>query len=169
MTDDLDGISMFLAVVEAKGFRAAGQRLGVSGSALSEAVRRLEERLGVALLQRTTRSVRLTEAGERFHAAVRPAVDEVRAAVVAVAELADQPRGTLRLNVATSADSFLSGPTLAGFLRSYPDIRFDLIVSDEPADIASTGARGRASRRTAGSSRDAPSEAEPVILRERHP
>jgi len=139
MTDDLDGISMFLAVVEAKGFRAAGQRLGVSGSALSQAVRRLEERLGVALLQRTTRSVRLTEAGERFHAAVRPAVDEVRAAVVAAGELADQPRGTLRLSVSGTAVSFLRGPTLREFLREYPDIRLDLIVEEEEVDLVARG------------------------------
>ncbi|HEU4883949.1 MAG TPA: LysR family transcriptional regulator [Longimicrobium sp.] len=139
MTDDLDGISMFLAVVEAKGFRAAGQRLGVSGSALSQAVRRLEERLGVALLQRTTRSVRLTEAGERFYAAVRPALDEVRAAVVAVGELADQPRGTLRLSVSGTAVSFLRGPTLQEFLRAYPDVQLDLIVEEEEPDIVARG------------------------------
>jgi DNA-binding transcriptional LysR family regulator len=139
MTDELDGISMFLAVVEAKGFRAAGQRLGVSGSALSQAVRRLEERLGVTLLQRTTRSIRLTDAGERFYAAVRPAVDEVRAAVVAVGELADQPRGTLRLSVSSTAVSFLRGPTLREFLRAYPDVELDLIVEEEEVDIVARG------------------------------
>lgn len=139
MTDDLDGISMFLAVVEAKGFRAAGQRLGVSGSALSQAVRRLEERLGVALLQRTTRSVGLTEAGERFYAAVRPAVDQVREAVVAAGELADQPRGTLRLSVSGTAVSFLRGLTLNEFLRAYPDVQLDLIVEEEEVDIVARG------------------------------
>ena len=66
----------------------------------------------MALVQRTTRSVRLTEAGERHYAAVRPALDEVRAAVLAVGELADRPRGTLRLSVSASAESFLRGPTL---------------------------------------------------------
>src|SRR5678815_4730693 len=99
MADELDGMATFVAVAEAKGFRAAGARLGVSGSAVSQALRRLEERLGVALVQRTTRSVRLTEAGERLYASVRPALEEVRAAVQAVGELADQPRGTLRLSV----------------------------------------------------------------------
>jgi DNA-binding transcriptional LysR family regulator len=139
MADDLDGIAMFVAVVEAKGFRAAGSRLGVSGSTVSHAVRRLEERLGVALVQRTTRSVRLTEAGERYYAAVRRALDEVREAAAAIGELADQPRGTLRLNVASAAESFLNGPTLEGFLKSYPDVRVDLVVSDEPADIVAEG------------------------------
>jgi DNA-binding transcriptional LysR family regulator len=82
-------MAVFIAVVEARGFRAAGERLGVSGSAVSQALRRLEARLGVALVQRTTRSVRLTEAGERLYAAVRPALDEVRAAIMTVGELAD--------------------------------------------------------------------------------
>jgi DNA-binding transcriptional LysR family regulator len=139
MADDLDGMPIFVAVAEAKGFRAAGERLGVSGSAVSQALRRLEERLGVALVQRTTRSVRLTEAGERLYASVRPALDELRAAVQAVGELADQPRGTLRLLVASAAEIFLGGPTLGGFLKSYPDVRLDLIVSDEPADIVAEG------------------------------
>jgi DNA-binding transcriptional LysR family regulator len=139
MADDLDGMAMFVAVAEAKGFRAAGRRLGVSGSAVSQALRRLEERIGVALVQRTTRSVRLTEAGERLYAAVRPALDEVRAAVVAVGELADQPRGTLRLSVSGSAETFLRGPTLEGFMRAYPEVELDIIVGGEPADIVAGG------------------------------
>lgn len=139
MDDDLDGISTFVAVAEAKGFRAAGTRLGVSGSAVSQALRRLEERLGVALVQRTTRSVRLTEAGERLYASVRPALDEVRAAVQAVGEMADEPRGTLRLSVSGSAESFLRGPTLEGFLRAYPEVQLDLIVGRGPADIVAGG------------------------------
>jgi DNA-binding transcriptional LysR family regulator len=89
----------------------------VSGAAVSQALRRLEERLGVALVQRTTRSVRLTEAGERLYAAVRPALQEVQAAIVAVGEMADRLRGMLRLNVTSAADSFLSGATLGGFLK----------------------------------------------------
>lgn len=139
MTDELEGIPTFLAVAEAKGFRAAGNRLGVSGSAVSHALRRLEERLGVALVQRTTRSVHLTEAGERLYAAVRPALEEARAAVRAVGELSDQPRGTLRLNVSGSAESFLSGDTLGGFLSRYPEVRLDLIVTDECTDIVGEG------------------------------
>jgi DNA-binding transcriptional LysR family regulator len=139
MTDDLDGIATFVAVAEARGFRAAGARLGVSGSAVSQALRRLEERLGVALVQRTTRSVRLSEAGERLYAAVRPALDEVRAAVQAAGEMADQPRGTLRLSVSGSAESFLRGPTLEGFVAGYPDVRLDIIVGAGAADIVAGG------------------------------
>ena len=97
MADELDGMATFVAVAEAKGFRAASDRLGVTHSAVSQAVRRLEERLGVALVRRTTRSVHLTDAGERLYAAVRPALDEVRGAVAAVGEMGDEPRGTLRI------------------------------------------------------------------------
>jgi DNA-binding transcriptional LysR family regulator len=139
MTQDLDGIAMFVAVAETKGFRAAGQRLGVSGSAISQALRRLEERLGVALVRRTTRSVRLTEAGERFYAAARPALDELRTAVAAAGEFGHEPRGTLRLHVASVADSFLAGPLIAGFLARHPHVQLDLVVSDEPLDIVAEG------------------------------
>src|SRR5688572_10209284 len=104
----LDGMAVFVAVAEAKNFRVAGERLGVSASAVSQALRKLEARLGVALVQRTTRSVRLTEAGEHLYTAVRPALEEVAAAVAAVGELSDEPRGTLRLLIGTSADPVLA-------------------------------------------------------------
>jgi DNA-binding transcriptional LysR family regulator len=139
MSDELDGIKVFVAVAQAKGFRAAGERLGVSGSAVSQALRRLEERLGVALVRRTTRSVHLTEAGERLFAAARPALDELRTAVAALGELGDEPRGTLRLHVSGSAEGFLSGPLLAGFLKEYQHVQLDLVVSDEPLDVVAEG------------------------------
>src|SRR5512132_535217 len=116
MVDDLNGMAVFTAVAEAKGFRAAGDRLGVSASAVSQALRRLEERLGVPLVQRTTRSVRLTEAGERLYASARPALEELRTAVTAVGEMSDAPHGTLRLHVSAAGETFLSGALLAGFL-----------------------------------------------------
>jgi len=90
MADELDGMTTFVAVAETEGFRAAGARLGVSHSAVSQTLRRLEERLGVALVQRSTRSVRLTEAGKRLYSSLRPALDEVRATVAALGELGDQ-------------------------------------------------------------------------------
>ena len=130
---------MFVAVAQAKGFRAAGERLGVSGSAVSQSLRRLEERLGLTLVQRTTRSVSLTEAGERLYAAARPALDDLKAAVAELSELGDEPRGTLRLHVATAAQSFLSGPLLAGFLETHAHIQLDLFVSDQPVDIVASG------------------------------
>ena len=139
MADELDGMATFMAVAEAKGFRAAGERLGVSHSAVSQALRRLEERVGVALVRRTTRSVHLTEAGEQLYTSVRPALDEVRAAVAAVGELADQPRGTLRLHVTFGAESYVSGPFLAGFLASHPRVHLDLALSEAPVEIVAAG------------------------------
>ena len=137
--DELDGMTVFVAVAEATSLRAAGERLGVTGQAVSLALRQLEERLGVALVQRTTRSLRLTDAGERLYAGVRPALDEVRAAVAAVGELGEEPRGTLRLYVSTAADTVLAGPVLADFLASYPHVRLDVDVGDAPLDIVAKG------------------------------
>ena len=139
MADELDGMVTFVAVAEAKGFRAAGARLGVSHSAVSQAMRRLEERLGVALVRRTTRSVHLTEAGERLYAAVRPAINEVRAAVAVVGELSAEIRGTLRLHLIAGAERYLNGPLLADFLRSHQHVRLELVVSDILIDIIAEG------------------------------
>ena len=139
MIHDLNGMTVFAAVAEAKGFRAAGDRLGVSASAVSQALRKLEERLGVALVQRSTRSVRLTEAGERLYASVRPALAEVRSAVAALGEMSAEPRGTLRLCVAPVANAFLAGPFLAGFLAEYPRVVLDVATSQAPVDIVADG------------------------------
>jgi DNA-binding transcriptional LysR family regulator len=139
MSDALEEIPVFVAVAEEKGFRAAGKRLGVTGSAVSHALKRLEERLGITLVQRTTRSVRLTEAGERFYAAVRPLLEDLREAVAEVGELAGEPRGLLRLHVSTAAESFLSGSVLADFLAAYPQIQLELAVSGAIPDIVASG------------------------------
>src|SRR5438045_9127039 len=96
MADELDGMAVFLAVVETRGFRAAGERLGMSHSAVSQALRRLETRLGVPLVRRSTRSVHLTEAGDKLYSSLRPAVEDVRAAVVAIGEFGSEVRGALR-------------------------------------------------------------------------
>ena len=132
-------MAVFVAVADAKGFRAAGERLGVSASAVRQALRRLEERVGVALVQRTTRSVRLTEAGERLYAVVRPTLEEVRATVAALGEMGNEPRGTLRLHVSTAADSVLTGAVLADFLAAHPQVHFDFVVSDAHIDIVDEG------------------------------
>lgn len=137
--DTLDGMVVFVAVAEAKNFRVAGERLGVSASAVSQALRKLEERMGVALVNRTTRSVSLSEAGERLLGAVRPAIEEVESAVVAVAELGDTPRGTLRLLVGTAADPVLSGPLLPDFLAAHPHVTLHLEVSDAVGDLVAQG------------------------------
>ena len=139
MSDELDGMATFVAVAETKGFRAAGARLGVSHAAVSQALRRLEERVGVPLVRRTTRSVHLTEAGEKLYAALRPALDEVRAAVASVGELGDAPRGTLRIHTSTVAESMIGESLLVGFLSAYPHLQVDLVVSDAPVDIVAGG------------------------------
>ncbi|WP_224363941.1 LysR family transcriptional regulator [Hyalangium versicolor] len=139
MIDDFGGISCFVALAETRSFRAAGDRLGVTRSAISQALQRLEDRLGVALVQRTTRSVSLTEAGERLFESVRPALADVSAAMEAVGESQSRPNGTLRLSVSSIAETFLTGPSLAGFLAAYPELRLDISVSDEACDIVAEG------------------------------
>jgi len=139
MADELDGIPVFVAVAEERGFRAAGRRLGVTGSAVSHALRRLEERLGITLVHRTTRSVSLTEAGVRLYAAVRPLLADLREAVAEVGEMADGARGLLRLHVSTAAESFLEGPRLADFLAAHPHIQLELDVSGAIPDIVAGG------------------------------
>ncbi|NUO63688.1 MAG: LysR family transcriptional regulator [Gemmatimonadaceae bacterium] len=139
MSDDLNAMAVFAAVAEARGFRAAGDRLGVSASAVSQSLRKLEEGLGVILVRRTTRSVHLTEAGERLYASVRPALEEVRAAVAAIGELGDEPRGTLRLVVSGGAEGFLRETVIGAFLAAHPHIRLDLAVTNEITDIVGRG------------------------------
>lgn len=139
MDIDLAGITVFVNVAEARSFRAASERLGVTRSAVSQAIRRLEERMGVALVQRTTRSVHLTEAGERLYEAIRPALADVSTAIQAVGEMREKPNGLLRVTVSSIAERFLSGSLLAGFLATYPDIRLDLTLSDEEFDIVAEG------------------------------
>src|SRR5215210_2096928 len=139
MTEDLNGMAVFVAVAEAKGFTAAGERLGVSASAVSQALRKLEERLGVSLVHRTTRSVSLAEAGERLYTAVRPALAEVEDAVAAAGALSDEPRGTIRLLIGTTADPVLARLPLADFLAAHPHIGLDVVVSDGAVDIVAAG------------------------------
>lgn len=139
MADDLEGISVFLAVAEARNFRVAGERLGVTRSAVSQSLQRLEDRIGVALVQRTTRSVRLTEAGETFYEAVRPSVMQVRDALQTARETQTRPSGLLRITVSSIAESFLSGTLLAGFLETCPDVKLDITITDDEFDIVEAG------------------------------
>jgi DNA-binding transcriptional LysR family regulator len=136
---DLAGITTFVAVAESRSFRVAGERLGVTRSAVSQSLARFEARLGLALVQRTTRSVRLTEAGERLYDAVRPALGDLGAALEVVGELRGTPRGLLRLAVSSIAESFLTGATLAGFLAAYSEVQLDVTISDEAFDIVAAG------------------------------
>ena len=139
MTDRLEGLTVFLAVAETRSFRAASERLGVTRSAVSQSFQRLEDRLGVALAQRTTRSVHLTEAGEQLYSAARPAVEELGAALQTTQELRGRPAGRLRLCVSSIAESFLKGPVLAGFLAAHPAVGLDITVTDAEFDIVREG------------------------------
>lgn len=139
MADDLSGLDVFVAVAEERGFRAAGRRLGVSGSSVSQTINQLEDRLGVAVFERTTRSVRLTEAGARLLERVRPALRDLLAVQEEVRELGDEPAGSLRLNVSSAAEGVLEGPLLSDFLTSYPRVRLDLVVTEHTGELVDAG------------------------------
>lgn len=139
MEMDLNALAVFALVAEEKSFRGAADRVGVTRSAVSQTIRKLEERLGIALVQRTTRSVSLTEAGERLLADLSPALSEVRAAVEATRDLRVGPRGRLRLAVSSIAERFLSGPFLASFAAANLEIELDITVTDEEFDIVAAG------------------------------
>jgi DNA-binding transcriptional LysR family regulator len=135
MAVDLNLVSVFLAVAEAKSFRGAAERLGVTRSAVSQAIRRMEDRMGVALVQRTTRSVSLTEAGVQLQARVSPAIAEVELALDSAQDRDAKPTGLLRLAVSSIAERFISGPLLASFTHAYPGVQIDVTVTDEEFDI----------------------------------
>jgi DNA-binding transcriptional LysR family regulator len=139
MRTDLASFEAFLAVAEQRSFRAAGQQLGVTPSAISQSVHKLEERLGTPLFTRTTRSVALTEAGEHLRAGLRPAFDQMRATVESLQEMKGRPAGLLRLNVSSIAETIFSEGLLAEFLARHPDIRLDLAVDDTGTDIVKQG------------------------------
>jgi DNA-binding transcriptional LysR family regulator len=131
-------LSTFALVAEHKGFRQAARASGHSASALSEAVRRLEQQLGIRLLLRTTRSVTPTEAGALLLTRLRPALAEVAGALDVLNELRASPRGTLRLNVPVSAARFFLPPMIDRFLAAYPDITLDLIVDNNFVDVVAS-------------------------------
>jgi len=139
VTNDLNDLSAFAAVAQAGGFREAARLGRVSASSLSEAVRRLEARLGVRLLNRTTRSVAPTEAGARLLERLRPALGEVEAAMDVVNAFRDRPVGTLRLNVPGAAAHLVLPSIVAPFLKAYPDIRLEVIVEDSFVDVLAAG------------------------------
>jgi DNA-binding transcriptional LysR family regulator len=135
----LDGVEMFLAVARHRSFRRAAAELGVTPSAAGQAVRALETRLGVALFVRTTRSVGMTEAGERFLAEAEPAYQALAAAGAAASDLGGRPAGLLRLAVPRAVVPLIIRPILASFAAAYPDIELEIAASEEFVDIASQG------------------------------
>ncbi len=139
MEPDLNALAVFALVAEERSFRAAADKIGVTRSAVSQTIRRLEQTLGIALVQRTTRSVSLSEAGERLYAEVAPAMADMRAAIEATGNMRGRPRGQLRLAVSSIAEGFLSGPLLASFAEANPEVQIDITVTDEHFDIVAEG------------------------------
>jgi DNA-binding transcriptional LysR family regulator len=135
----LDGIEAFLAVARHKNFRRAAAELGVTPSAISQAIRTLEARIGAALFIRTTRSVGLSEAGERFLARARPAFEELTAAAQAAHDLGERPAGLLRLTMPRAVVPVLVEPLLGSFTRAWPDIRLEIDANEEMIDLAAEG------------------------------
>jgi len=137
--DQLDGLVTFLCVAELSSFSAAAVRLGVSPSAISQGIRNLEQRLGVPLFNRTTRSVSLTEVGERYLQRVGPAVQELASASEELDAATDRPSGLLRLNVLRAAHMIVLQPVLRRFLDAYPEVDLEITIESALVDIVSRG------------------------------
>jgi DNA-binding transcriptional LysR family regulator len=135
----LDGVEAFLSVAQHRSFRRAAAELGVTPSAISQTVRALEGRIGAALFIRTTRSVGLTEAGERFLSRAKPAFEELVAASEVARELGQRPAGLLRLSVPRAVVPILLEPLIASFCRAYPDVEVEIAASGELIDLAAEG------------------------------
>src|SRR5271163_391126 len=135
----LDGVEAFLRVAHHLNFRKAAVELGVTPSAISQAVRTLEARVGAALFIRTTRSVGLTEAGERFISRAKPAFEELVAASEVARDLGQRPAGLLRLTVPRAVVPILLEPLIASFCQAYPEVDVEIAASADLIDIAAQG------------------------------
>ncbi|MEX5576056.1 LysR family transcriptional regulator [Pseudomonas lijiangensis] len=136
---DLDGVVVFLAVAEERGFRAAARRLGITPSAVSQAIRAFEGRIGVTLLARTTRSVGLTEAGERLLLQVRPAAQQLLQGIESARSLGHSITGLLRISVPKASVPLLTERFVAGFLAAYPHLQLEFVGDDRLVDIVAEG------------------------------
>lgn len=137
--EQLREMTVFAAVVEANGFAAAAQELGLSKASVSRLLQRLEDRLGARLLNRTTRRLSLTEAGRSFYEGCQRMLAEAEGAEAAVTALTAQPRGTLRLAVPMSFGVGQLGPHLAGFLAACPELTLDVVLGDRVVDLVEEG------------------------------
>src|SRR5467141_4925391 len=137
--DELSVMSAFLAVADERSFTKAAKRLGVTQSALSHAIRGLEEQIGVRLLARTTRSVAPTEAGEQLLAHLRPALGDIRGALELLSGLRDRPAGRVRLLVSPLAATTVLAPKLGQFARDYPDVVLDVTTDESRVDLVAAG------------------------------
>lgn len=135
----LDGLVVFLRVAESRSFRLAAKQLGISPSAVSQAVRALEARIGVPLLARTTRSVGLTEAGQRLIAHVRPAVDMLATGIESTVALKSEVSGLLRINVPQGLSPLLANRLLPDFCTAYPSVKLELYAESRLIDIVAEG------------------------------
>ncbi|AWB06622.1 LysR family transcriptional regulator (plasmid) [Azospirillum humicireducens] len=133
--EELVDLNAFLTVAEEQSFTRAAARLGTSQSTLSHTIRRLETRIGVRLLTRTTRSVAPTEAGERLLATLRPALNSIGAQLASLTELRDRPAGTIRITAGEHAANTVLWPVLERLLPDYPDIHVELSLDSALADI----------------------------------
>src|SRR3954451_9890296 len=133
--ENLHDLAAFVAVAEARSFTRAAARLGVTQSALSQTVRGLEARLGIRLLNRTTRNVSVTEAGERLLRTVAPRFEEINAELAALRELKDKPAGTIRLTSTENAAEAVLWPLLRRLLPDYPDVKVEIIIDYGLTDI----------------------------------
>lgn len=139
MVTDLNLLAIFSAVAEAGNFSAAAERLGLTRSAVSQGIRRLETEIGQPLFLRTTRSVRLTESGEAIRARVSHALRDIHVAVEEISGSAEAPQGLLRVAATSIAERFLSGPLITSFCDAYPEITLDVTVTDDEFDIVAAG------------------------------
>lgn len=139
MRDQLSDLSAFLTIAEERSFTKAGRRLGISTSALSHAMRGLEERLGVRLLARSTRSVSPTEAGLQLIASLGPAFKDIDGALERLSGLRDTPAGRIRVLAPRLAAMTVLGPKLGDFSRRYPDIVLDVVTGEAHADLVAQG------------------------------
>lgn len=137
--DPLEGMTVFAAVVDAGSFTAAARQLRASKAAISTQVQKLEDRLGVRLLNRTTRRLSLTDEGRAFHEHCRRILEEARDAVDALDTLGGAPRGILRINAPMSFGIQHLGPAVADFMALYPEIEIDLVLNDRQVDIVEDG------------------------------
>jgi DNA-binding transcriptional LysR family regulator len=134
-TPGLSETSALVAVLEQKSFTKAAKQLGLSPTRVSELVRRLEERLGVRLVERTTRSVAASPAGERLLTRLRPLLDDYQAALESLNEFRSKPAGTLRLTIPPPAADFILAPLITRFAAQYPEISLDLSIDRAYVDI----------------------------------
>src|SRR6185312_1085821 len=139
MALELNDLAAFVSVARAGGFRDAARTGGVSASGLSVAVNRLEAKLGLRLLNRTTRSVVPTEAGQRLIERLTPVLADMEAALDVLNAFRDRPAGTLKLNVPAGVARVVLPPIIAAFLKAYPDIRLEVMVEDGFVDIIAAG------------------------------